>query len=125
MNSLSLKIRFRPSRSKFYNQVIFLAREFDHFVMGEEENILSIDRAELFGKWEYFNLIFWKTVDWRGASLEYEGIQYQGHSDKTRIFYAVQMVHTNHICTTVDQILKLQNKYYGSVTRMDYALMFN
>lgn len=86
---------------------------------------MSIEKAELFGKWDYFNLIFWKTVDWKGASLEYEGIQYHGHSDKTRIFYAVQMAQTDHICTTVDQIKKLHARFYGRVTRLDYALMFN
>lgn len=124
MISLSVKIHFRSSRSKFFNEVIKLAKEFDQFERGEL-NILTIEKAELFEKWEYFNLIFWKTVDWRGTVLEYDGKKFQGHSDKTRIFYALQTSHINHICTTVNQIRKLHAKFYGSVTQMDYALMFN
>ena len=102
-----------------------MAREFDHFEMGEDQNVLSIDKPEMDEKWEYFNLIFWKVLDWKGTAVEFDNMRYQRHCDKTRIFYALQMTHTNQIWKTVDQIKKLYSNYYGRVTMLDYALMFN
>ena len=67
----TIQILFLPSRSKFYNKVIKLSSEFDQFKQADVNNLI-ISQKELFEKWETFNLIFWKIVDWKGSILEYE-----------------------------------------------------
>ena len=118
-----LKLIFNSSRSKFYGKALKLATEFDYFKQGNQ-NVVSIGDIELFEKWEFFNLLFWKTVDWKGTILEYENQRYQSHTDKTRIFYALQFSHSVHICNQVSRIKDLKN-HYGTITQKDLILMFN
>ncbi|WP_372934829.1 hypothetical protein [Mariniphaga sediminis] len=88
-----------------------LAKEFDNFKPGTP-NIVTIEReGELLEKWEYFNLLFWRVVDWKGSALEFDGQRYQGHSEKTRIFYALQFQKTTHMCEVVDKIKELRRIY--------------
>jgi len=71
--------------------------------------------AEVFEKWEYFNLLFWKVVDWSGMILEFEGVRYQAHSDKTRIFYALQLAHVKHICYMESRIREMYRVHIGEI----------
>jgi hypothetical protein len=120
-----VKISFRHSRSKFYSRVVKLASEFDDFKQ-DGVNVVSITEVELLEKWEFFNLLFWKTVDWKGSVLEYDGMKYYGHSDKTRIFYALQHSHAIHICSQVRRIKELREIFVSDViSQQEYVIMFN
>ena len=99
----SIQIEFNKSSSKFYGEVIRLCSGFDEFTQGEK-NTLDTNRDEVYAKWDQFNSVFWKTVDWKGSTLSYNGSTFGAHSDKTRIFYAIQDNRLNHICEVVDQI---------------------
>jgi len=120
----TIQILFLPSRSKFYDKVIKLSSEFDQFKQADVNNLI-ISQKELFEKWETFNLIFWKIVDWKGSILEYEGIKYQSHIDKTRIFYALQHAHAIHICEVVSKIKDIKSHYPARITSKDYLTIFN
>lgn len=126
MTEFSLKIIFPPSRSKFYPRVMNLAKEFDNFKPGNP-NILTIDReGELLEKWEFFNLLFWRIVDWKGSAVEFDGQKYQGHSDKTRIFYALQLEKQSHVCLVVDRIKELRRIYdYTYQSRFNDQMVLN
>lgn len=111
MSEFNLIIYFPHSRSKLFGRVLNLAREFENFKPGNP-NTLIIDReAELIEKWEFFNLLFWRVVDWKGSAVEFDGQRFQSHSDKTRIFYALQNEHSNRINLVVDQIKEIRRIY--------------
>jgi len=126
MVDLALKIIFPPSRSKNFRRVMNLAKEFDNFKPGTP-NILTIEREEeLLEKWEYFNLLFWRIVDWRGSAVEFDGQRYQGHSDKTKIFYTLQFEKTTHICEVVDKIKEIRRIYdYTYQSRVNNLTVLN
>lgn len=107
----SIKIIFPVSRSKNFGRVLNLAREFDDFKPGNP-NIVSINNEEeLLEKWELFNLLFWRTVDWKGSAVEFEGQRWQGHHDKTRIFYSLQFEKQKHINRVLDRIKEIRRIY--------------
>jgi len=91
------------SRSKNYLQAIRLAEEF-HYFERDDSNIVHIGLKEIFEKWEYFNLLFWRTVNWKGMSLVWNRMHFQSHTDKTRIFYALQQAHVSYICYLEESI---------------------
>jgi|GEM_PF-5448326 hypothetical protein len=126
MDSFQIKILFPQSRSKYFRRVLNLAREFENFKPGNP-NVLSIEREEeLLEKWEYFNLLFWRVVDWRGSAVEFDGQRYQSHCDKTRIFYALQDNKQNHMCSVVDQIKEIRRVYfYDLESKMNNVLILN
>lgn len=110
----SLRIFFNNSRSKNFNQAIKLASFFNDFQRGEI-NVVNISMKEIFEKWEFFNLLFWRSVDWAGTALEWEGMAFYSHSDKTRIFYALQHAHISYICFLEDKIRKLDKVHTGEL----------
>lgn len=110
-------LHFPVSRSKFYTKAINLAKRFDQFEKGKE-NIVSMTMSEIFEKWEYFNILFWRVLDWTNTVLEYEGVRYRAHTDKTRIFYALQMAHDSHICYMEGRIRQLPRVHRGEI-KMD------
>lgn len=127
MNNLfSISIIFPASRSKNFGKVLNLAREFENFTPGNP-NIVQINREEeLLEKWEFFNLLFWRTVDWKGSAIEFEGQRYQGHCDKTRIFYALQFEKQNHICKVIDRIKEIRRIYdYTYYSRINNLTVLN
>lgn len=93
MATFSTSIHFSTSRSKNFDKAVKLAQNFEGFKPGPV-NVVSLNIHEVFEKWEYFNLLFWATVDWKGTILELDGMKWHSHSDKTRIFYALQHSHT-------------------------------
>jgi len=110
-----LILRFPASRSKNYREVINIAKEFNGFKQGEV-NIVPLSIKEIFEKWEFFNLLFWRTVDWKGTTLSFEDMCYHSHCDKTRIFYAMQQAHLTWICCYEHLISKLHKVYTGVAT---------
>lgn len=110
----SCRLIFRQSRSKNYSQAVKLASAFSNYQPGEE-NVVDISMKEIFEKWEYFNLLFWRTVDWKGTILEWEGMAFHSHCDKTRIFYALQHAHISYICFTEKKIRVLPKVYSGEL----------
>lgn len=97
MTTFSISIHFPASRSKNFDKALKLAQNFSDFAPGTV-NIVSFSIKEVFEKWEYFNLLFWVTVDWKGTILEVDDMRFHSHTDKTRIFYALQHSHISYIC---------------------------
>ncbi len=82
-------ISFKKSPSKNYKEALSLLLEFDKSVQ-DEISFAEISVKEIFEKWDTFNKLFWTTVDWKGMTLTYDKMTYHSHTDKTRIFYALQ-----------------------------------
>lgn len=97
MTTFYTAIHFPTSRSKNFNQAVKLAQNFEGFTPGPV-NVVSFNIREVLEKWEFFNLLFWATVDWKGTILELDGMKWHSHTDKTRIFYALQHSHDSYIC---------------------------
>ena len=124
----SIQIEFNKNHSKFYREVIRLCQEFDEFVPGER-NSLKTNRDEVYAKWDQFNRIFWKSVDWKGSTLSYNGNTFGCHTDKTRVFYAVQQNRLKHVCALVRQIKSVRDEYPGEgfkdITAADFMQICN
>lgn len=90
-------LKFKKSKSKNYPLVEKLARKFSEHIFENGINTIKISIKELFEKWDYFNLMFWRSVDWEGTTFGYDGFDLHSHCDKTRIFYALQNAHTKWI----------------------------
>ena len=115
MSEFSLKIIFPESRSKNYKQALDLAYKFENYESGKL-NIIDVKIKEVFEKWEYFNLLFWRTVDWNGTIIEWEGMKFNSHSDKTRIFYALQHAHDGYINFLEAKIKELYRVKLGELS---------
>nr|WP_321356910.1 hypothetical protein [uncultured Draconibacterium sp.] len=124
----SIQIEFNKNHSKFYLEVIRLCQEFDEFTSGEK-NVLKTNRDEVYAKWDQFNRIFWKSVDWKGNTLTYNGNTFGSHADKTRVFYAVQDNKLNHLCALVEKIKSVRNAYPAkevlNITAEDFMQICN
>lgn len=110
-----LKLSFQENKSKFYGKALRLASSFDGFcdIDGIE---VPLSLKEIFEKWETFNLLFWTVVDWKSTVLEYDGMRYQSHTDKTRLFYAVQEAHKRLIASTANRLGHLDKLYTGELS---------
>lgn len=86
---MTIVIRFNHSRSKFYKEALMLTGKFDNRTFGER-NEVTIPIKEIFEKWEFFSRLFWLVIDWKDTTVEYAGMEYHSHTDKTAIFYSVQ-----------------------------------
>ena len=109
-----LILRFPASRSKNYNQAIKLASYFKDF-QSSENNVVKIGMKEIFEKWEFFNLLFWRTVDWKGMTLTWDGMEFHSHCDKTRIFYALQYAKVSYICFLEKKIREVYKVPFGLI----------
>lgn len=110
-----LKLSFQESKSKFFGKAVRLAARFDKFsdVDGFE---VQISLKEIFEKWEFFNLLFWTVVDWKETVLEYDGMRYHSHTDKTRLFYSIQTAHSRLVANTTDRLGHLDKLYTGELS---------
>ena len=106
----AITIEFKNNRSKYFREVISLCEEFSEFSPGEM-NLLRTTPDEIYSKWDQFCFIFWKTVDWKGSTLSYNGSTFGSHVDKTRIFYAVQQNRLDHLCSVIEKIRSIRMKY--------------
>lgn len=96
MVEFCLILHFKNSRSKNFASAVRLAGNFERCQFGYY-NSVTIQLKEIFEKWDYFNLLFWAVVDWRGTMLEIDGMKWREHSAMTRFFYAIQDARIQYI----------------------------
>nr|DAJ08461.1 MAG TPA: hypothetical protein [Caudoviricetes sp.] len=104
-----LAISFGKSTSPRYNNAVKLADKFSLIEKSEKVFTVTLPVKEVFEKWESFNTLFWMVVDWKETVLSYEGMNYQSHTDKTRIFYALQNAHWKWMNYVEERISKVYN----------------
>jgi hypothetical protein len=103
---MTVTLHFPKSRSKNYGQAAKLASQFEGHTREPDAHAVVLEQKDIFEKWEYFNLLFWTTVDWAGTFVEYDGYRYYSHTDKTRIFYSLQQAHSDWIWDTSNSIIQ-------------------
>lgn len=91
-------LSFKKSNSKNYNEVKKLASYFNDNSFENDRHTVVIGLKEIFEKWDYFNLLFWRTVDWKQSFFGYDEFNVYSHSEKTRIFYALQQAKSDWLC---------------------------
>lgn len=104
-----LTLSFGKSTSPRYNNAVKLADRFSLVEKSEKVITVTLPVKEVFEKWESFNTLFWMVVDWKETVLSYEGMNYQSHIDKTRIFYALQNSHWKWMSYVEERISKVYN----------------
>lgn len=107
-----ITIEFNQSRSPRYPDMIKIAKMFDSYSIGETNKIF-VSIKEIFEKWEFFNDIYWVVMDWKGTVVIYNDARHFSHSDKTKIFYALQQAHFNWINFTAFKLSSLHKVYSG------------
>lgn len=105
-------LKFKRSKSKNYPLVKKLANNFIEHTFENDLHVIHLSIKELFEKWDYFNLMFWKSVDWVGSTFGYDGFDLHGHEDKTRIFYALQTAHVKWICLSEGYLSQIAPAYF-------------
>lgn len=104
-----LTLSFGKSTSPRFRDAVKLAEKFTSCVKTDNRTSVSLPVKEVFEKWEYFNQLFWTVVDWKETTLTYEDMTYHSHTDKTRIFYALQNAHWKWMNYIEDRVSKLYN----------------
>ena len=104
-----LTLSFGKSTSPRFRDAVKLAEKFTSCVKTDNRTSVSLPVKEVFEKWEYFNQLFWTVVDWKETTLMYEDMTYHSHTDKTRIFYALQNAHWKWMNYIEDRVSKLYN----------------
>ncbi|MFR0677253.1 hypothetical protein [Dysgonomonas mossii] len=104
-----LTLSFGKSTSPKFRDALKLAEKFTSCVKTDNRTSVSLPVKEVFEKWEYFNQLFWTVVDWKETTLMYEDMTYHSHTDKTRIFYALQNAHWKWMNYIEDRVSKLYN----------------
>ncbi|WP_283687086.1 hypothetical protein [Dysgonomonas sp. Marseille-Q5470] len=104
-----LTLSFGKSTSPKFRDAVKLAEKFTSCVKTDNRTSVSLPVKEVFEKWEYFNQLFWTVVDWKETTLMYEDMTYHSHTDKTRIFYALQNAHWKWMNYIEDRVSKLYN----------------
>lgn len=112
---MMLVLIFNKSHSKKYKEAIKLSMAFDYEF--SIVNKVRITVKDIFEKWEFFNSLFWLTVDWKGTYIEYNGMNYHSHCDKTLIFYSLQQAHSNWRNCTSHQLVQSYKVYKGNITQ--------
>ena len=105
-------LKFHKSKSKNYPLVEKLANKFSEHTFENDLHTIHISIKELFEKWDYFNLLFWKSVDWVDSTFGYDGFDLHGHEDKTRIFYALQQAHVKWLCLSEGYLSRIAPAYF-------------
>lgn len=104
-----LTLSFGKSTSPKFRDAVKLAEKFTSCVKTDNKTSVLLPVKEVFEKWEYFNQLFWTIVDWKETTLMYEDMTYHSHTDKTRIFYALQNAHWKWMNYIEDRVSKLYN----------------
>lgn len=100
-------LSFKKSNSKNYNEVKKLASYFNVHTFEDDRHTVVIGLKEIFEKWDYFNLLFWRTVDWKLSYFGYDEFNVYSHCEKTRIFYALQQAKCDWICMSETYVSNL------------------
>ena len=104
-----LILSFGKSTSPRYQNTVKLAEMFSTCEKNDRITSITLSVKEVFEKWEYFNQLFWTVVDWKETTLLYENMMYHSHTDKTRIFYALQNSHWKWINYVEEKVSSLYN----------------
>lgn len=112
-------LSFPRSRSKNLDTALKVARLFESFHEDGPNLSITLQLKDVFERWELFNDLFWKVIDWSGTYIEYGGMRYYSHSDKTRIFYSLQQSHNNWICFTSYKLVNCYRIYTGESSLAD------
>lgn len=110
------KLTFNKSRSKFYDEVLKLSSYFRNSRLEDNIHSVEFDINECFEKWDFYNLLFWRTVDWKGSTFGYDGVQVSNHSNKTRLFYALQEANTLWVCLSESYLSQMHLVVLGKIT---------
>lgn len=105
-------IRFRKSTSKNYQLVTKLAEVFDDHEFKHDMHCIKFSVKELFEKWDYFNLIFWKTAGWVESSFGYDDYNLLSLEDRKRLFYSLQSAHSMWLGLSSDYLRRLAPVYF-------------
>ena len=105
-------IKFRKSTSKNYQLVTRLAEIFDDHEFKHDKHTIKVSVKELFEKWDYFNLLFWKTQGWVGSSFGYDDYNLLSLEDRKRLFYSLQSSHSMWVGLSTDYLKKLAPVYF-------------
>lgn len=105
-------IKFRKSTSKNYLLVEKLAGVFDDHEYKHDMHTIKFSVKELFEKWEYFNMIFWKTAGWVESSFGYDGYNLMSLEDRKRLFYSLQSAHSMWLGLSSDYLKRLAPVYF-------------
>lgn len=90
--------------------------------LSEQENgfMLKLNSKNIFQFWDEFNLLFWTVVDWKGMYVKFHDNKIHSHSDKTLIFYRIQLAHMKWNKIITDQIKWMCDDVLGFKT-MDHV----
>lgn len=105
-------LKFKRSSSKNYPISEKLAGVFENHVFLDDTHSVRITVKELFEKWDYFNLLFWKTQGWVGSSFGYDDYNMVSDSDKKSLFYSLQSAHSMWVGLSTDYLKKLAPVYF-------------
>lgn len=113
-----IAIEFKNSKSAKLMDAIRYARTFDSHRIGEI-NRVEVQLRDVFERWDAFAALFWLVVDWKGTSVEYDGMTYHSHSDITHMFYAMQQSHQSWMCYTNHKLSNIDRIYTGESTMVE------
>lgn len=117
-------LKFHKSRSKKYKDVEKMLPYMNDHTFDGVYHTVTMSVREIYQKWNFFNRLFWTTVDWKGTAFGFDGMCYHDHSDKTRIFYAIQLSHSTWMCFSINFLSYLNMIYSGKLT-IDQAREFS
>lgn len=119
-------IKFRKSTSKNYQLATKLAEVFDDHEFKHDMHTIKFSVKELFEKWDYFNLIFWKTSGWVESSFGYDGYNLLSLEDRKRLFYSLQSAHSMWLGLSSDYLKRLAPVYFDeSLDNKIREIIFN
>lgn len=104
-----LTLSFNKSRSIKLSYVLRWSALFSGCIDNGNSISIKLPVKEVFEKWDNFNDIFWNVVDWKGTYFLFENMEYHSHTDKTRIFYALQNSHWKWMSYVESKIATIYN----------------
>lgn len=87
-------LSFQHSKSKRYKEAIAALKHFKGATINANEVVVQFTYTDIFERWEWFNLLFWITVDWKGTWVMWDKYKFYSHHDKVRVFYGIQTCHS-------------------------------
>lgn len=106
-------LKFRKSSSKNYPLVIKLAEVFEDHEFVDDMHTIRFSVKELFEKWDYFNLIFWKTAGWVESAFGYDGYKLLSLEGRKRLFYSLQSAYSMWLGLSTAYLKKLAPAYFN------------
>lgn len=104
------------SRSVKFDSAIKQAGALGVLTESETGFILEMEIKKMFENWDGFNLLFWATVDWKGTYVKVMETSFYSHTDKTAIFYSLQLAHMKWLAIATGQLMQYHNVASGSLT---------